>query len=252
MDFLSPKAYMIPNDSHLEPWIVLRPKDESRRSPARMLSGGTLLAIGILLFGLTVPISAYNILNSRSANALLATAHEAAGERPAVTFALPEAPVQPSAPAPHLAGATGAVGSTSFSPAVSAASHNPTLRIEHLGINMPIVEGQGEDALYRGAWRSPWGSTPDKGGNTTFFGHRFLHLPPSANTMFRLDELKVGETIEVDWAGKTYTYLVTESKVVDPSDVSVLNQTTEPTITLVTCTPKFTTKQRLVVHAVRQ
>ena len=250
MDFLTPKAYMIPSDSHHEPWIVLRPKDELDRAPRRMLSTLSLLVIGILAFGVALPLSAYNILSSRSAAALLATAHESAAN--SATFTLPEAPVQPSSPAPHLAGTTGALGGASFQPAISAASTNPVLRIEHLGIAMPIVEGDGENALYKGAWRSPWGSEPGQGGKTVLFGHRWLHLPPNPNTMFRLDELQVGETIEVDWKGKTYTYVVEESLVVEPEDISVLNQTNGQTLTLITCTPKFTTQQRLVIHATRQ
>lgn len=249
MDFLTPKAYLIPSDSLHEPWIVLRPKDELNRAPRRMLSTLSLLAIGILAFGVALPLSAYNLLSSRSAAALLATAHESATN--SATFTLPGKP-KISSPAPGLAGATGAIGETGFQPAISAASTNPVLRIERLGIVMPIVEGEGESALYRGAWRSPWGSEPGQGGKTVLFGHRWLHLPPNPNTMFRLDELQVGETIEVDWQGKTYTYIVQESLIVDPADISVLNQTNGQTLTLITCTPKFTTQQRLVIHATRQ
>ena len=252
MDFLTPKAYLIPNDSFSfdEPWIVLRPSEELDRAPRKLLSTWSLTLIGILTFGLVLPISVYNIMSTRSAAALLATAHESA-EYSQVTFTLPEKP-QPSAPAAHLAGSTGAIGATAFQPAVSASSEAPVVRIERLGIAMPIVEGSGEEALWKGAWRSPWGSSPDLGGNTVLFGHRWLHLPPNPNTLFRLDEAAAGDTIEVDWQGKTYTYVISDMRVVEPSELSVLEQTNEPTLTLITCTPKFTTKQRLVVHAIRQ
>ncbi len=248
MNFLHPKAYLIRGDSVDEPWIVLTLNDTYKSAPRRFLSTGVMLTLGALMFGIAVPISAYNLLSSRGTAALLATAYQGAAQN-TVTFALPD--VQPSSPSPELTGTFGAIGETTFAPAISAAGSNPVVRIESLGINMPIIEGDGEKALYKGAWRSPWNSTPDQGGNTVLFGHRFLNLPPSKNTLFRLNEIEVGDTFEVDWEGKTYTYAVSEIKIVEPSDVSVLGQTDKPTITLITCTPKFTTLQRLVVHATR-
>jgi sortase (surface protein transpeptidase) len=38
---------------------------------------------------------------------------------------------------------------------------------------------------------------------------------------------------------------------VDPSDVSVLNQTRRPTLVLTTCSPRYSASQRLAVFAVR-
>jgi sortase A len=123
------------------------------------------------------------------------------------------------------------------------------LTIPSIGVRMPIVEGRDERALYRGAWRSPFGSTPDRGGNTVLFGHRYLHLPPHPETFYALDRLGRGDTVKVRWNGKTYTYAVVERRVVDPHDVSVLGNTATPSLTLITCTPVFTTRQRLVVRA---
>jgi sortase A len=53
----------------------------------------------------------------------------------------------------------------------------------------------------------------------------------------------------VDFKGKRYIYRVTTTKVVTPNDVSVLGQTKTPTLTLITCTPVGTSKNRFIVQA---
>ena len=113
---------------------------------------------------------------------------------------------------------------------------------------MAIVEGTSEKVLFKGAWRSPYNSTPDKGGNTVLFGHRYLYLPPRKDTLFSLDKVKVGDGFEINWEGKAYKYKVIEVKIVNPDDISVLNPTAVPSVTIITCTPVFTTKFRLVVR----
>jgi len=132
-------------------------------------------------------------------------------------------------------------------PAVSVSP--PRLKIPVLGVDMPIVEGTSEQVLLKGAWRSPWSSTPDKGGNTVIFGHRWLHLPPHKETFYSLDKLAVGDTFQVLWNDEQMTYRVVASMVVAPTDLSVLKQTERSTITLITCTPLYSTKQRLVIRA---
>jgi len=122
------------------------------------------------------------------------------------------------------------------------------LVINKIGVNMPLIESESENALLYGAWRAPGTSTPDKGSNTAIFGHRYLNIPPSKNTLFRLNEVKVGDTFEVIWQDETYTYKITEKFVVEPNQMEVLDPTDKSVVTLITCTPLFTTKQRLVVR----
>lgn len=135
-------------------------------------------------------------------------------------------------------------------PVVAPRSGTGRVVIEQLGVSMPIVEGENAQALLSGAWRYPFGSTPDQGGNTVLFGHRYKNLPPNPETFFALDKLAVGDQFTVLWGGKTFRYRVVETKVVPPTDISVLGSTTgPPTLTLITCTPVFTTKARLVIRS---
>lgn len=124
-----------------------------------------------------------------------------------------------------------------------------TLIIPAVGIDVPIVEGQTEDALNRGAWRRPNTSTPDKGGNTVITGHRFRYLPPSNLTFYHLDKVQVGDVIIIYWNQERFEYEVEDIFVVQPEQVEIESNTAEPRLTLYTCTPLWTAKQRLVIVA---
>jgi sortase A len=123
------------------------------------------------------------------------------------------------------------------------------LIIPKIGVKMAIVEGTTESALNKGAWRLPETSTPDKGSNTVITGHRWKYRPPSEKTFYLLNKLVIGDTFKITWDGKDYNYKVIGVSIVLPTDVWVLNPTTKSIVTLITCTPLFSTSKRLVVKA---
>ena len=67
--------------------------------------------------------------------------------------------------------------------------------------------------------------------------------------MYHLDKLKVGNTIEVFWAGQRYAYVVDAILITPPTAVEIEQPTSQPTLTIYTCTPLFTVDKRLVVRA---
>jgi len=121
------------------------------------------------------------------------------------------------------------------------------LSIAILKINMPVFESKSASVLSKGGWIFPGTSTPDQGSNTVIFGHRFRYLPPISNTFYHLDKIKIGDEIKLAWKGTTYRYRVTETKIIEPTDFSVIAPSSTPIVTLITCAPLFSTKQRLVV-----
>ena len=149
------------------------------------------------------------------------------------------------------------------SPASASASFTPTpvpfdperkniknrLYIPNLKINMPVFESKNAGVLAKGGWIFPATSTPDRGGNTVIFGHRFRYLPPISNTFFHLDKIKTGDEVMMLWKGIAYRYKIREIKIIEPTDWSVLAPSDKPMLTLITCAPLFSTKQRLVVVA---
>lgn len=140
---------------------------------------------------------------------------------------------------------------TSQPPTLPEATQEPKadsrLFIKKIGVSVPIVEGKDAGALLYGAWRYPGTSRPHKGSNTVIFGHRFRYLPPNNTTFYHLNKLAIGDAFGVQWLGKTYNYKVTETKIIQPNDFSVVQPTEKPRITLITCAPLFSTKERLVV-----
>lgn len=123
------------------------------------------------------------------------------------------------------------------------------LIITKIGVNAPIVESKNPVALNQGAWRVPESSTPDKGGNTVITGHRFKYLPPNNLTFYLLDKLTTGDLIALRWQKQAYYYRVKETKIVPATEISILEPTAEPTLTLYTCDPIFSTANRLVIVA---
>jgi len=122
--------------------------------------------------------------------------------------------------------------------------------IPKIGVNIKISDLDNEtDALSEGAWRFSQTSTPDKGSNTAFSAHRYQYLPPHSETFYLLDKLEVGDRFTIVWEGKQYTYSVFTSMIVAPYAVEVLNPSQKSTVTLITCNPLFSTKERLVVKA---
>ncbi len=125
---------------------------------------------------------------------------------------------------------------------------NNTLVVEKIGVDGQIHEGNSPSIINLGIWRRPKSSAPPLGGNTVLVAHRYLYtLGP--NTFYNLDKVAVGDTVVVYWDRKKYTYEVSEVSVTGPSDFSIESQTTTPLLTLWTCTPLFTARDRLVVRA---
>lgn len=123
------------------------------------------------------------------------------------------------------------------------------LVIPSIGVDMPILEGPDQRVLDRGGiWHIPKTSDPIRGGNMVLSGHRWQYLPPSSMTLYLLDKVKNGQPVIVYWRGKEYDYVITGREIVTPDRVDILNDTSEPRLTIFTCTPLFSTKQRLVLY----
>lgn len=122
-----------------------------------------------------------------------------------------------------------------------------TLLIPSIFLDETIHEGKYESTLRQGVWRLPLSSTPENGSNTVIAGHRFYYT--STAVFYNLDKVQTNDKLTLNWNGKAYVYKVFSIRTVAPSDVSVEAPTKDPTLTLYTCTPLWTSKYRLVVQA---
>ena len=109
-----------------------------------------------------------------------------------------------------------------------------------------VVEGTGASALRAGAGHYPNTPLPGEEGNVAIAGHRTTYGKPFAN----LDHLKPGDEILLETPVGKYTYKVSKDPfIVTPTDFSVIAQTPGKTLTLTTCHPKGSARQRLVIKA---
>jgi sortase A len=126
--------------------------------------------------------------------------------------------------------------------------------IPKIGVDQYVVEGVAVDDLRKGPGHYPSTQMPGHEGNSAIAGHRTTYGAPFGD----LDQLAAGDDIRVVTVQGDFHYKVTELRVVDPSQIEVLDPTPDParaghdlaTLTLTTCNPKYSAKTRLIVRAV--
>ncbi len=131
---------------------------------------------------------------------------------------------------------------------VAAAAGAPigTIRIPDIGVNWTVVEGVRRDQLRKGAGHMPETPLPGQPGNAVVSGHRTTYGAPFHN----VDDLQVGDSIFWDSPIGTHEFVVREAPlVVQPTDLWVTNPREGAWITLTTCHPKFSARQRMIVFA---
>lgn len=120
------------------------------------------------------------------------------------------------------------------------------IQIPKIDLNWVVVEGVGVEALKKGPGHFPGTAYPGDAGNVVISGHRNIYGSP----FWRLDEIKVGDTIRMVTPTGAFLYRVTESKIVEPTDLTVIVPTPDEfRLTLTTCHPKFGAKKRLIIVA---
>lgn len=117
------------------------------------------------------------------------------------------------------------------------------LTILSANINHYVVFGVEDDKLEYGPGYIVGTSLPGTGGNFAIAGHRTTYGAPFGN----LDRVQLGETIIFQTNTNEYKYKVVDVQIVSPTDNFVLQNFGDDRITLTTCHPKFSAKQRLIV-----
>ncbi len=124
---------------------------------------------------------------------------------------------------------------TVSSPLANPLANNDGLtRVEIPKINLDaiVVEGVSRKELKIAPGHVPSSAIPGENGNSVITAHR--------DTFFRhIYELAKGDEILVRRNGEVFKFQVTGKRVVDPADVSVLDPTADPQLTLITCYPTY-------------
>jgi sortase A len=117
--------------------------------------------------------------------------------------------------------------------------------IERLREGWTVVEGVSRSDLKAGAGHMPATPLPGQPGNAVISGHRTTYGAP----FHEFDQLVPGNLIEVETALGIHTYAVRETIIVKPTEIWVAEHRDGAWLTLTTCHPKFSSRQRLVVFA---
>ena len=125
------------------------------------------------------------------------------------------------------------------------------LKIERIGVELPIYHGTSDDVLNKGVGHLEGSSLPVGGENThsVMSAHRGL---PSSKLFTDLDRLEKGDTFQIVVLNQVLTYQVDQIKVITPTAIEDL-QIVEggDYCTLFTCTPYGINTHRLLVRGVR-
>lgn len=121
------------------------------------------------------------------------------------------------------------------------------LRLPKISLEEAVREGDSRDVFSSALCHLERTSYPGETGNCCISGHRNYVFGKYFN---RLNEIEVGDIVELETTDNTYTYQVYETLVVNPNDVKVLDSTEQKTLTLITCTPLFVGSHRLIVKAI--
>lgn len=120
------------------------------------------------------------------------------------------------------------------------------IEIPAIQIDSPVVQGMYDwEQLKKGVAQKIGSAPPGQSGNLALAGHNDIY-----GEIFRnLDKLAPGDEIVVSTEIKTYTYIIRETQIVDPTEVWVLEPTTFATTTLISCYPYRVNNKRIVVFA---
>lgn len=121
------------------------------------------------------------------------------------------------------------------------------LRVPDIGLEVAVLEGTDAWTLNRAVGHIEGTASPGDAGNSGIAGHR--------DGFFRgLKDVQAGDGLDIETQGAVHHYRVERTWIVQPEDVSVLDTTDVPAVTLVTCYPFYfvgSAPQRFIVRAVR-
>ena len=212
--------------------------------------GKTLIAIGLLMFGFVAyQLWGTGIETARAQDALEnefedLLAGTTTTDAPTIVDTVPENSVPDTVPdlsAPD----TVPVEPQNTQPVVEEGDPIARIEMPTIGVDNIVVAGVEKSDLKKGPGHYPETPMPGQLGNAAIAGHRTTYGQP----FFDIDKLEVGDEIIVTTVDGRFVYRVTGQQIVSPSDYQVV-ATVDPTtatLTLTSCHPKWTARERIII-----
>src|SRR5680860_583976 len=109
------------------------------------------------------------------------------------------------------------------------------IEIPAIGVSEYVVEGTGTDDLRKGPGHYPDTPLPGGRGTTAIAGHRTTYGAPFRD----IDQLERGQLIHVETPTHRYAYRVTDNRIVDDQELSVLDPVGYRQLVLSACHPLY-------------
>lgn len=123
--------------------------------------------------------------------------------------------------------------------------HALRIVIPSIGVDAPVVEGDDWETLKKGVGHHVGSANPGERGNCVLSAHNDIY-----GEIFRyLPEVKVGDEILVHTQTQVYRYIAEQSRIIEPTDGSVMAPTSTPVLTLISCYPYGIDTHRIIIIA---
>ena len=235
-------------------------------------TGRILITIGLLMFAFVAyQLWGTGIQTARAQNQLEDEFDQmlidTSGTAPVVVTSVPVTPVTTATTAPTAAptdsAPTDSVPETSSpvdttpttEPAAPATTAAPSrgapvtrIKIPSIGVNKIVVEGVSAKDLRKGPGHFPETPMPGQFGNSAIAGHRTTYGAPFGD----INKVKAGDLIITITPAGEFHYQARQIVIVNPDEygrVIPTSDNTKATLTLVSCHPRATATQRIVVIA---
>lgn len=119
------------------------------------------------------------------------------------------------------------------------------IEIPAIGVSEYVVEGTDTGDLRKGPGHYPDTPQPGEPGTAAIAGHRTTYGAPFRD----IDQLERGDRIELQTPGGRYLYRVDRTKIVDDTDLSVLDPVGHRQLILSACHPLYSAEQRIIAFA---
>jgi sortase A len=117
--------------------------------------------------------------------------------------------------------------------------------IKSISVDAPVVQGDDWEQLKKGVGHHLRSANPGERGNMVLSAHNDVF-----GEIFRnLEKVELKDEILVYSGSRVFRYVVTQKRVIEPTEVSVMYPTSDPTLTLITCYPYLVDNKRIVVIA---
>jgi sortase A len=184
------------------------------------------------------------IVNVAVPTTVASIAPATADDRAADTTETPSA-TQPTSPPTTVVATVEEPAAVAF-PVFEIGEPLARLEIPKIGVDRIVVSGVERSQLEQGPGHYPDTPMPGQVGNAAIAGHRTTFGAP----FYRVDELTIGDEIKVTTLTGEYRYVVSsDPKIISPNDFSVLDPTDTATLTLTSCHPRRSARQRIVIVA---